>query len=115
MHAGKTPLFEEHIAVPVCCLTDMYNAFLISICYRWCRYLQSRNLPLTRPLGMVGDNRRCAVDDPNGVLINIATPGWNEYEEEVNCPKPVPKGEGRVEAACVLSAIVAIVILSLQL
>lgn len=57
------------------------------------------------------------MDDPNDVLINIATPGWNEYEEEVNCPKPVPKGEGRVEAACVLSAIVAIVmsVLSLQL
>ena len=90
---------------------------LISVCYRWCRYLQSRNLRLTRPLGMVGDDRRCAVDDPNGVLINIATPGWNEYEEEVNCPTPVPKGEGRVETACVLSVIVALVmpVLSLQL
>jgi len=75
----------------------------------------------------VGNNRRCAVDDPNSVLINIATPGWNEYEEEVNCPQPTPqptqprestlgtklqpnpKAEGRTETACVISVIVAIV------
>ena len=62
-----------------------------------------------RPLGSVGDQRRCAVDDPNGVLINIATPGWNEYEEEVNCPSPSPRGVGSVEKACVMSVAAAIV------
>ena len=49
------------------------------------------------------------MDDPNGVLINIATPGWNEYEEEVNCPPPKPKAEGQMETARVISVIVAIV------
>ena len=35
-----------------------------------------------------------------GVLINIATPGWNEYEEEVNCSpqnEADPKGEGEIQ------------------
>ena len=34
------------------------------------------------------------------MLINIATPGWNKYEEEVNCsPKNEanPKGEGEIQ------------------
>lgn len=79
---------------------------------RWCHYLKSRNLTFTRPLGKVGDNKRCAVDDPNGVVINIATPGWNEYEEEFNCvtmAKPTPKAEGRVQRACMLIVIIAFV------
>ena len=80
--------------------------------FRWCHYLESRDLNFTRPLGKVGDNTRCAVDDPNGVLINIATPGWNEYEEEFNCgtmAKPTPKAEGRVQRACMLIVIIALV------
>ena len=64
---------------------------------------------MTRPLDRVGDNKRCAVDDPNGVVINIATPGWNEYEEEVNCPTPIPKGEGRVETGWAISVLTALV------
>ena len=34
------------------------------------------------------------------MLINIATPGWNEYEEEVNCSpqnEAEPKGEGEIQ------------------
>ena len=34
------------------------------------------------------------------MLINIATPGWNEYEEEVNCSpqnEADPKGEGEIQ------------------
>lgn len=77
--------------------------------FRWCHYLESRKLRLVRPLGKVGDNKRCAVDDPNGVLINIATPGWNEYEEEVNCVKPTPVAEGRVQRASTLIVIIAFV------
>ena len=63
-----------------------------------------------RPLGWVGGHRRCAVDDPNDVLINIATPGWNEYEEEVNCPHPTGKAAARVERACVMTVAAALVI-----
>ena len=83
--------------------------------FRWCHYLESRDLTFTRPLGKVGDNTRCAVDDPNGVLINIATLGWNEYEEEVNCVKPPttvkpnPTAEGRVQRACMLIVMIAFV------
>lgn len=66
---------------------------------------------MTRPLGQVGDNKRCAVDDPNGVLVNIATPGWNEYEEEVNCPTPVPTGEGRRATGTSISVITTFVML----
>lgn len=79
------------------------------MCYRWCHYLQSRDLSLKRRLGWVGGHKRCAVDDPNGVLINIATPGWNEYEEEVNCPQPTVKDVGNVEKAWVMSVGVALV------
>lgn len=77
--------------------------------YRWCRYLQSRNLPLKRPLSSVAGHRRCAVDDPNEVIINIATPAWNEYEEEVNCPQPTAKATGNVERACMISMTAALV------
>lgn len=50
------------------------------------------------------------MDDPNGVVINIATPGWNEYEEEVNCPPPpTPKAAGPVERACMMSVAAALV------
>lgn len=78
---------------------------------RWCQFLQDRNLTWTRPLGWVGGNRRCAVDDPNGVLINIATPGWNEYEEEVNCPpRADPKSEGEIQRGCVITLITALVL-----
>ena len=83
--------------------------FFLMLRFRWCHYLKSRNLNFTRPLGKVGDNTRCAVDDPNGVLINIATPGWNEYEEEVNCVQPTPAAEGRVQKACMLIVIIAFV------
>ena len=34
------------------------------------------------------------------MLINIATPGWNEYEEEVNCSpqnEAEPKGKGEIQ------------------
>ena len=34
------------------------------------------------------------------MLINIATPGWNEYEEEVNCSpqnEADPIGEGEIQ------------------
>ena len=34
------------------------------------------------------------------VVINIATPGWNEYEEKVNCSpqnEADPKGEGEIQ------------------
>lgn len=79
------------------------------MCYRWCHYLQSRDLSLKRRLGWVGGHKRCAVDDPNGVLINIATPGWNEYEEEVNCPQPTVKDVGNVEKPWVMSVGVALV------
>lgn len=88
-----------------------YQSGLFSVRSRWCSYLQSRGLSLTRPLGQVGDNKRCAVDDPNGVLVNIATPGWNEYEEEVNCPKPVPAGKGRRETGTSISVITTLVML----
>lgn len=86
---------------------------LVLLRYRWCRYLQSGNLPLKRPLGSVGGHKRCAVDDPNGVVINIATPGWNEYEEEVNCPQPTAKAAGSVERACVIS-VTATLVMSLS-
>lgn len=98
------------------------NTRLLVLRYRWCRYLQSGNLPLKRPLGSVGGHKRCAVDDPNGVVINIATPGWNEYEEEVNCPQPTAKATqptakapqptakaGSVERACVISVTATLV------
>ena len=57
---------------------------------RWCHFLEDRGLALKRKLEWVGSNKRCGVDDPNGVVINIAMPGWNEYEEEVNCPPSTP-------------------------
>lgn len=50
------------------------------------------------------------MDDPNGVIINIATTGWTEYEEEVNCPKPTTKAVGSVEKACVMSVGVALAV-----
>ena len=50
------------------------------------------------------------MDDPNGVVINIATPAWNEYEEEVNCPQPTTKAAGNVESgACMISMTAALV------
>ena len=88
--------------------TFFYQSLFLS---RWCQFLQDRHLTWTRPLGWVGGNRRCAVDDPNGVLINIATPGWNEYEEEVNCPPPAdPKGDGEIQRGCVITLITAFVL-----
>lgn len=69
---------------------------------RWCHYLKSRGLPLKRPLGWVGAHKRCAVDDPNGVVINMATSGWNEYEEEVNCPETISTAPGIVNGARIL-------------
>ena len=60
-------------------------------------------------MGLVGGHKRCAVDDPNGVVINIATPAWNEYEEEVNCPKPTAKAAGNVERARMISMTAALV------
>ena len=99
--------------------TFFYQSLFLS---RWCQFLQDRHLTWTRPLGWVGGNRRCAVDDPNGVLINIATPGWNEYEEEVNCsqlfPNPTsspenkgdPKCEGEIQRGCVNTLIAALVL-----
>ena len=51
------------------------------------------------------------MDDPNGVLINIATPGWNEYEEEVNCfPQADPKSDGEIQRGCVITLITALVL-----
>lgn len=70
---------------------------------RWCQYFESRGLLLKRPLGWVGAHKRCAVDDPKGVVINMATPGWNEYEEEVNCPKAISTTPGIVNGASILS------------
>ena len=88
--------------------TFFYQSLFLS---RWCQFLQDRHLTWTRPLGWVGGNRRCAVDDPNGVLINIATPGWNEYEEEVNCPPPANlKGDGEIQRGCVITLITAFVL-----
>ena len=55
------------------------------------------------------------MDDPNGVVINIATPGWNEYEEEVNCPKPTAKAARNVESAWMISMTTALVIAVLSL
>ena len=49
------------------------------------------------------------MDDPNGVIINIATPGWNEYEEEVNCPQPTAKAARNVERAWVISVTTVLV------
>ena len=49
------------------------------------------------------------MDDPSGVVINIATPAWNEYEEEVNCPKPTAKAAGNVERASMTSMTAALV------
>lgn len=78
---------------------------------RWCQYLEDRNLNLKRPLGWVGGHKRCAIDDPNSVVINIATPGWNEYEEEVNCPvETKSEAPGIVKGASILSVAVAILI-----
>jgi len=58
----------------------------------------------------VGSQRRCAVDDPSGVVINIATPGWNEYEEEVNCPQqPTAKASRNVQRAWMISMTTALV------
>ena len=46
-----------------------------------------------------------------GVLINIATPGWNENEEEVNCsPRADPKGEGEIQRGCVITLITALAV-----
>ena len=48
-----------------------------------------------------------------GVLINIATPGWNEYEEEVNCSpqnEADPKGKGEIQRGCVITLITALVL-----
>ena len=88
--------------------TFFYQSLFLS---RWCQFLQDRHLTWTRPLGWVGGNRRCAVDDPNSVLINIATPGWNEYEEEVNCPPPAdPKGDGEIQRGCVITLITTFVL-----
>ena len=50
----------------------------------------------------MGAHKRCAVDDPNGVVINMATPGWNEYEEEVNCPEKISTAPGMVNGASIL-------------
>ena len=50
------------------------------------------------------------MDDPNGVVINIATPGWNEYEEEVNCPQqPTAKAARNEERAWMISITTALV------
>ena len=68
-----------------------------------------------RSLGSVGGHRRCAVDDPNGVVINIATPGWNEYEEEVNCPKPTAKAARNVGRTWMISMTTALVMAVLSL
>ena len=50
-----------------------------------------------------------------GVLISIDRPGWNEYEEEVNCSpqnEAEPKGEGEIQPdRCVISFITALVLL----
>ena len=46
------------------------------------------------------------------VLINIATPGWNEYEEVVNCfpqNEAEPKGEEQIQQRCVITVITALV------
>ena len=48
-----------------------------------------------------------------GVLINIATSGWNEYEEEINCSpqnEAYPKGEGEHREVCVITLITALVL-----
>ena len=43
------------------------------------------------------------------MLINIPTPGWNEYEEEVNCsPRADPKGDGEIQRGCVITLIAAL-------
>lgn len=96
-------------------LSYTFNFNHTTVVDRWCHFLQGRKLTLTRPLGWVGGNKRCAVDDPNGVLINIATPGWNEYEEEINCPPPTPKAEGKVETACTITVIAVLVMSVLSL
>ena len=49
------------------------------------------------------------MDDPNGVIINIATPGWNEYEEEVNCPQPTAKSAGSVKRAYLITVAATLV------
>ena len=46
------------------------------------------------------------------MLINIATPGWNEYEEVVNCfpqNEAEPKGEEQIQRRCVITVITALV------
>ena len=50
------------------------------------------------------------------MLINIATPEWNEYEEEVNCsPQNEPATrrvpEGEYSKVCVITLITALVLL----
>ena len=45
------------------------------------------------------------------MLINIPTPVWNEYEEEVNCsPRADPKGEGEIQRGCVITLIAALLL-----
>ena len=48
------------------------------------------------------------------MLINIATPEWNEYEEEVNCSPQNEPATGRVRGkyskVCVITLITALVL-----
>ena len=47
------------------------------------------------------------------MLINIPTPGWNEYEEEVNCfpqNEAEPKGEEKIQRRCVITVMTALVL-----
>ena len=49
------------------------------------------------------------------MLINIATPEWNEYEEKVNCsPQNEPatrRVRGKYSKVCVITLITALVLL----